>query len=143
VRHLAENTYELQKQGTSKSGKYGTLLVSILVIKKQSEVIQEPGQSTENMECTESSKNQRAAHASDEAKLPLEDQVVALFDQADCSADKLSNAKRMSVVENTADTVNDGIEVGDSDGFALVCGYVEQLVEIGDVVSKASTKSSY
>ncbi|KIM74793.1 hypothetical protein PILCRDRAFT_693732 [Piloderma croceum F 1598] len=42
----------------------------------------------------------------------------------------------MSVVEDSMDAVDTGITMGDSDGFALVCGYVEKLMEIGDVVSQ-------
>jgi hypothetical protein len=44
----------------------------------------------------------------------------------------------MSVIEDSTDTIDIGITMGDSDGFALVCGYVEKLMEIGDVVSQVS-----
>ena len=101
------------------------------LLEAQSEVVQEPGQSRENQEHGQSSNDQP-----DEPKLPLEDQVVDLFDEADHCAAKLSNVKGMSVVENATDTVNTSITIEHSDGFALVCGYVEQLMKIGDVVSK-------
>ena len=135
----AENTYELQKHGTSKSGKYGSLVVRLQLIKFESEAIQESGPSTGDRELTASSNDQPAARPSDEAKLPLEDQVAGLFNEADRSAAKLSNAKGMSVIEDTTDTVDTGITMGDSDGFVLVCGYVEKLMVIGDVVSQVST----
>ncbi|KIM86175.1 hypothetical protein PILCRDRAFT_5220 [Piloderma croceum F 1598] len=128
---MIEHTYQLQKNGTSKSGKYGNLLVRLQLLEAQSEVVQEPGQSRENQEHGQSSNDQP-----DEPKLPLEDQVVDLFDEADHCAAKLSNVKGMSVVENATDTVNTSITIEHSDGFALVCGYVEQLMKIGDVVSK-------
>jgi hypothetical protein len=129
-----EHTYELQKDGTSKSGKYGNLLVRFQLLEAQSEAVQEPGQSCENQEHGQSSNDQP-----DELKLPLEDQVIDLFDEADHGAAKLSNVKGTSVVENTTDNP---ITIGDSDGFALVCGYVEQLMTIGDVVSKVGTETA-
>jgi hypothetical protein len=134
---LTEHTYELQKDGTSKSGKYGNLLVRLQLLEAQSEAVREPGQSRENQEHGQSSNNQP-----DEPKLPLEDQVVDLFDEADHGAAKLSNVKGMSVVENTTDAFNTPITIGNSDGFALVCGYVEQLMIIGDVVSKVGTETA-
>jgi hypothetical protein len=124
----AENTYELQKHGASKSKKYGSLVIRLQVIKSELEAIQE------------SANDQPAARA--EAKLPLEDQVAGLFGEADRAVDKLSNARRMSVVEDSTDAVDTGMTMGDSDGFALVCGYVEKLMKIGDVVSQVSTKST-
>jgi hypothetical protein len=130
-----EHTYELQKDGTSKSGKYGNLLVRLQLLEGQSEAVEEPGQSRENQEHGQSS-NDRP----DEPKLPLEDQVIDLFDEADHSAAKLSNVKGISVVENITDTVNTSTTIEHSDGFALVCGYVEQLMTIGDVVSKVGTE---
>jgi hypothetical protein len=136
---IAENTYELQKHGTSKSGKYGSLVVRLQLIKVESEAIQKSGPSTDDRELIASSNDQPATRPSDKAKLPLEDQVAGLFNEADRSAAKLSNTKGMSVVEDSTDTVDTGITMGDSDGFALVCGYVEKLMEIGDVVSQVST----
>jgi hypothetical protein len=65
-----------------------------------------------------------------------------LLDETDRSAAKLSNVKGMSVVENTTDTINVGATIGDSSGFAFVCGYVEELMKIGDTVSKVSTKTT-
>jgi hypothetical protein len=62
-----------------------------------------------------------------------------VFDEAG-GVDKLSNSKSMSVVEDSTDAIDAGITMGDSDGFALVCGYVEKLMNIGDVVSQVSTK---
>jgi hypothetical protein len=63
-----------------------------------------------------------------------------VFDGAGGAVDKLSNSKSMSVVEDSTDAIDAGITMGDSDGFALVCGYVEKLMKIGDVVSQVSTK---
>ena len=110
------------------------MLVRLQLLEAQSEAVQEPGQFCENREYGRSSNNQP-----DEPKLPLEDQIVDLFDEADHGAAKLSNAKGMSMVEITTDTP---ITIGDSDGFALVCGYVEQLMKIGDVVSKVGTETA-
>ena len=102
-----------------------------------SESVQGPRQSRENQGHGQSSNDQP-----DEPKLPLEDQVVDLLDETDHRAAKLSNVKGMSVVENTIDTANTSTTIGDSDGFALVCGYVEQLIAIGDVVSKVGTETA-
>jgi hypothetical protein len=113
------------------------LVVQLQLIKVESEIIQE-SPSTDDRERNASSNDQSATRPSDKAKLPLEDQVAGLFNEADRSAAKLSNAKGMSVIEDTTDTVDIGITMGDSDGFALVCGYVEKLMEIGDVVSQVS-----
>jgi len=110
--------------------------VRLQLLEAQSEAVQDPGQSCENREYGRSSNKQL-----DEPKLPLEDQIVDLFDEADHGAAKLSNVKGMSVVENTTDAINTPIPIGDSDGFALVCGYVEQLMIIGDVVSKVGTET--
>jgi hypothetical protein len=134
-----ENTYQLQKHKTSKSGKYGSFVVRLQLIKFESEAIQELGPSRDDQELTTSSSDQPTARPSDEAKLPLEDQVAGLFNAADCSAATLSNAKGMSVIKDSTDIVDTGITMGDSDGFALVCGYVEKLIEIGNVVSQVST----
>jgi hypothetical protein len=106
--------------------------VRIQLLEVQSKAIQEPGQSCENQE----------HHQPDEPKLPLEDEVVNLFDEADHGATKLSNVKGISVVENTTDAINTPVTIGDSNGFALVCGYVEQLMTIGDVVSKVGTETA-
>jgi hypothetical protein len=125
---IAENTYELQKHGTSKSGKYGSLVVRLQLVKSESEAIQE------------SATDQPAA--SPQVKLPLEDQVAGVFDEAGGAVDKLSNSMSMSVVEDSTDAIDAGITMGDSDGFALVCGYVEKLMKVGDVVSQVSTKST-
>jgi hypothetical protein len=102
--------------------------VRIQLIKLKSEAI------------VESANDQPAARP--EVKLPLEDQVVGLFNEADRSAAELSNVKDISAVEDSTDAVDTGINMGDSDGFALVCGYIEKLMKIDDVVSQVSTKST-
>ena len=106
-------------------------------LEAQSKAVQESGQSHENQEHSQPSNDE-----SDDLKLPLEDQVAELFDETDRSAAKLSDVKGMSLVENATDTVNTPVTIGESDGFALVCGYVEQLMKIGDVVSKVGTETA-
>ena len=96
-----------------------------------------PGQSSEKQEHGQSSNDQP-----DAPKLPLEDKVVDLFNETDRSAANLSKVKGMSTVQNTTDAANTAITISGSDGFALVCGYVEQLVAIGDVVSKVGTETA-
>ena len=126
----------MQKGGTSKSGKYGNLLVHLQLLGAPSKGVQGPGKSRENQGHGQSSNDQP-----DEPKLPLEDQVVGLFDETDRSAGNLLNVKGLSAVQNTTDAANTAVTIGDSDGFALVCGYVEQLMKIGDVVSKVGTET--
>jgi len=111
--------------------------VRLQFLEAQFEAVQESGQSHENQEHSQPSNDE-----SDEPKLPLEDQVTELFDETDHSAAKLSNVKGMSVVENATDTVNTAMTIGESDGFTLVCGYVEQLMKILDVVSKVGTETA-
>jgi len=120
------------------------LVVRLQLIEAQSgfiEANQEPGQSSGDSKHNESSNDQPAAGASGDAKLSLEDQIGDLLDEADSSAAKLSNVKGMSIVENTTDTIDVGATIGDSSGFTFVCGYVEELMKIGDTVSKVSTKT--
>ena len=70
----------------------------------------------------------------------MEDQVADLFDETDRSAAGLSNVKGMSAIGSITDTVNAAVTIGGSDGFTLVCGYVEKLMKIGDIVSKVGIK---
>ena len=104
----------MQKGGTSKSGKYGNLLVRLQLLEAPSEAIQGPVQSRENQGHGQSSNDQP-----DEPKLPLEDRVVGLFDETDRCAANLSNVKGLSAVQNTTDATNSAITIGGSDGFAL------------------------
>ena len=127
----------MQKGGTNKSGKYGNLLVRLQLLEAPSEAIQEPVQSRENQGHGQSSNDQP-----DEPKLPLEDRVVGLFDETDRSAGNLSNVKGLSAVQNATDATNTAITISGSNRFALVCGYVEQLMTIGDVVSKVGTETA-
>ena len=106
------------------------------LLEASSEAVQGPEQSRWNQEHGQSSNDQP-----DEPKLPLEDQVVGLFDETDRRAANLSNVKGLSAVQNTTDATNTAITISGSNGFALVCGYVEQLMKIGDVVSKVGTKT--
>jgi hypothetical protein len=110
--------------------------VRLQLFETPSESVQGPRQSRENQGHGQSSNDEP-----DEPKLPLEDRVVGLFDETDHSAANLSNVKGMLVVQNTTDAANTAITIGGSDKFALVCGYVEQLMKIGDVVSKVGTKT--
>jgi hypothetical protein len=110
--------------------------VRLRLLGAPSESVQGPRQSRENQGHGQSSNDQP-----DEPKLPLEDRVVGLLDETDRSAANLSNVKGLSAVQNTTDAANTAITIGGSDGFALVCGYVEQLMKIGEVVSKVGTQT--
>ena len=132
-----ENTYELQKQGSSKSGKYGSVLVRLQLIEAQSDFLEVSVQSGGNREYTESSNYQATAAPSDKAKLPGDAPIV--FDEAQRSAAKLETVKGMSTFNNIAGTINTDTTIASVNGFALVCGYVETLMKIGDLVSEVNT----
>jgi hypothetical protein len=82
--------------------------------------------------------DQSAVISADEVKLPQDDDIEVVFDDADCGAASLSNVKEMSTTEGITDAVNTAMTLTGSDGFTLVCGYVEKLMSVGDVVSEVS-----
>ena len=88
----------------------------------------------------ESSNGRPAAKASEEAILPLEKEIVELFDEADQGSAKLSNVKGVQVIGGSVEIINAGITIGDSSGFTSVCGYVEKLMKIGDAISQVSKR---
>jgi hypothetical protein len=111
----AEDKFELQKRGTSKSGKYGSLVLRLQLIKSNAaSVSQAPGIPDSVME-----------HAVDGAN---------------------RDVANLSRFEGASSTIGDITSIGDgvaamtsSQGFALVCGYVEKLMEIGNVISQVSS----
>jgi hypothetical protein len=136
-----ENTFEFQKHGSSKPGKRGSLEVRLELVQapsKSSEVNPEPGQSGGQRAHAVTFNDQSAVISADEAMLPQEDDIDAVFDDADRGAASLSNVKEMSTTEGITDAVNTAMTLTGSDGFTLVCGYVEKLMSVGDVVSEVS-----
>jgi hypothetical protein len=132
-----ENTFELQKHGSSKPGKPSSLDVHLQLVQAQSkstEVDPEPGQSDHAV----TSNDQPAAISPDGVRLPQEDEVDAVFGGADGGAASLSNVRGMSTTEGITDAVNTAMTLTGPDGFTLVCGYVEKLMSIGDIVSEVS-----
>ncbi|KIM73665.1 hypothetical protein PILCRDRAFT_828960 [Piloderma croceum F 1598] len=133
-----ENTFKLQKHGSSKPGKRSSLDVHLRLVQAQSEsteVDPEPEQA-DQMAHAVTCNDQPAVISPDGVRLPQKDEVDAVFGEADRGAASLSNVKGMSTTEDITDAVNTSMTLTGSDGFTLVCGYVEKLMNIGDVVSE-------
>lgn len=142
---LLEKTFEFQKQGFSKPGKCSSLEVHLQLVQapsKSTEVNPEPGQSGDRRAHAVTFNDQSAVISADEVKLPQEDDIDAVFDDADRGAASFSNVKEMSTTEGISDAVNTAMTLTGSDGFTLVCGYVEKLMSVGDVVSEVSAMTA-
>jgi len=139
-----ENTFELQQHGSSKPGKRSSLDVHLQLVQAQSKstkVDPEPGQSDQTAHAV-TSNDQPAAISPDGVRLPQEDEVDAVFGEADRGAASLSNVKGMTTTEGITDAVNIAMTLTGSDGFTLVCGCVEKLMSVGDVVSEVSAMTA-
>jgi hypothetical protein len=140
-----ENTFELQKHGSSKPGKRRSLDVHLQLVQAQSKstkVDPEPGQSDQTAHAVTSS-DQPAAISPDGVRLPQEEEVDAVFGEVDRGAASLSNVKGLSTTEGITDAVNTAMTLTGSDGFTLVSRYVEKLMSVGDVVSEVSTVTAH
>jgi len=121
---FVEERHVLQKRGSNKSGKYGSLVVHLQLIK--SDPAEAASSSVENA--------RTSTEQPDEGKLALQD-VCVMAEEADHSAAKLSNPKGVT----DARDISDGVaSMTSSQCFALVCGYVETLIGIGDELAKVS-----
>ena len=120
----------LQKHGSNKAGKYGSLVVHLQLIKSASaEASQVPRNPGGGVDIAGTSTDQP-----DEGKLALED-VCVMAEEAGHSAAKLSNPKGVTDPRDISDGV---ASMTSSQCFALVCGYVEKLTGIGDELAKVS-----
>jgi hypothetical protein len=114
-------------------------VLRLQLIKLSSEASERPGKSDEGVRVDEGSVGGRAIVQTDEGKLPLDNQVKIIAEYADRSAASLSNPKGMSTFGDTAACVDDVAAMTSSQGFSLVCGYVEKLIKIGEVVSEVNS----
>ena len=95
----------------------------------------DPGQSGIQRAHLVTVNSQPPAVFANEVNLTQEDDVGVVLSQADCGVASLSNVRGMSTVEGITDAINTAMMLADSNRFALVCGYVEKLMGLGDIVS--------
>jgi hypothetical protein len=134
--YFLEKTLELRQN--NKPGKYCSLEVHFELVKTQTESNKGnrgTGQSGDQRVHMVTVNSQPAAVFADAVKLTQEDEVGVVLGQADHGVASLSNFKGMSTIEGITGAIDTAGTLTDSDGFALVCGYVEKLMGIGDIVS--------
>lgn len=140
-------TLKLQKRNApGKLGKMYSLEVHLEVAITQSDstdVNQNPEQFGSQKTQPMLSSDQPVAVSEDKVMPPQEDETSAVLDEVAHGPTSFSTIKGMSAIESGTGAMDATMTFMGTNSFAVVCGYVEKLMNIGDVAAQVSAANGY